>query len=238
MLVAVGRPRFQILCVVRARSVSTVRDPHHVLGLQLGATSSEIKRAYYELALRTHPDARVGKDQGTACFVEVQEAFATLMDAAASRSNAAASGSRTGVRAAAGRPAAAARPGATPPTLGEILCARLTDEPSAAPLVWADIKAGQYDVTPKMMDSLFKAVATHSPGSPGMREALAMLRDATSLGVLSASVRASAIVSLLTWCKEEELDVTFEMVDEVQDSDRTPEVLAALNSTFCPENFH
>ena len=34
------------------------------------------------------------------------------------------------------------------------------------------------------------------------------------------------------WFKEDELEVTFEVVDEVRDSDRTPEVLAALNATF------
>ena len=48
----------------------------------------------------------------------------------------------------------------------------------AAQLVWGDIKAGQYEVTPKMMDALFKAVATYSPGSAGRRAALAILRDA------------------------------------------------------------
>ena len=32
--------------------------------------------------------------------------------------------------------------------------------------------------------------------------------------------------------KEEELDVTFEVVDEIREEDRTPEVLAALSATF------
>lgn len=33
-------------------------------------------------------------------------------------------------------------------------------------------------------------------------------------------------------CKEDELDCTFELCDEVTDADRTPEVLAAVSAAF------
>ena len=65
-----------------------------------------------------------------------------------------------------------------------------------------------------------------------MPEALRILRDATARGLLPQDVRSSALVSLLTRCKEEELDVTFEVVDEIREEDRTPEVLTALSATF------
>ena len=220
---------------IRAFSTAA-RDPHAVLGLSVGATEAEVKRAYYELAKQTHPDA-LGEDADDAGFLEVADAFAMLMEAAAARPQAGQAGpygSRTGARAAAGRSAAAtaARRGAKPPTLGEILVARLQDEPGAAALVWGDVKERRCEVTARMMDALFKAIAKHRPGSEGMRDALAMLRDATAAELLSPGVRATALVSLLTWCKEDELEVTFEVVDEVRDSDRTPEVLAALNAAF------
>jgi hypothetical protein len=123
-----------------AFSTAAARDPHAVLGLSVGATEAEVKRAYYELAKQTHPDA-LGEDAGDASFLEVADAFAVLMEAAAARPQAGQAGpygSRTGVRPAAGRTAAAtaATRGGKPPTLGEILVARLHDEPSAASLVW------------------------------------------------------------------------------------------------------
>ena len=155
------------------------------------------------------------------------------MEAAVTRGAEAKRGASTGTRRAAGPAAGAKVYQAKPPTLGEVLCARLAGEPEAAAVVWEDIKSGRYEVTTKMADLLFKACATHRPGTGGMRSALAILRDGTALGMFPSSVRATAIVSLLTWCKEqEELDATFEVVDEIRDEDRTPEVLAALSSTF------
>ena len=40
-------------------------------------------------------------------------------------------------------------------------------------------------MTAKMMDELFKAISRRWPGGEGMREALAMLRDATEAELLS-----------------------------------------------------
>ena len=215
-----------------ASAAASQLDPHAVLGLSIGASEREIKLRYYELAKQTHPDA-MGGDGSAASFLAVQDAFSQLMNKATTRGAEAKRGATTGTRRAAGPAAGAKVYQAKPPTLGEVLCARLASEPEAAAIVWEDIKSGRYEVTTKMSDMLFKACATHLPGTGGMRNALAILRDGTALGMFPPSVRATAIVSLLTWCKEqEELDATFEVVDEIRDEDRTPEVLAALSSTF------
>ena len=78
----------------------------------------------------------------TVCAPHVRLMYAELMQAAAARPQAGQAGqagpygSRTGVRPAAAAGRTAARRGGKPPTLGEILVARLQDEPSAASLVW------------------------------------------------------------------------------------------------------
>ena len=116
------------------------------------------------------------------------------------------------------------------PTLGEILCRRLDSEPNAYGAVWEDISSQRLVVSANMTCALFKACAVSGDGMPA---ALRLLREMQDQQVLTPEVRASSIVSLLTLCKEEgAMETTFEVVDMITDADRTPEVLAALSSTF------
>jgi DnaJ-class molecular chaperone len=62
--------------------MSTTRDYYEILGLKKGATPEELKKAYRELALRTHPD-RVPvekKKEAENSFKEISEAYAVLSD--------------------------------------------------------------------------------------------------------------------------------------------------------------
>jgi curved DNA-binding protein CbpA len=55
-------------------------DLYVVLGLQHGATESEIKRAYRRLARRFHPDINPGDGLAEARFRQILEAYETLID--------------------------------------------------------------------------------------------------------------------------------------------------------------
>ncbi|MBI2828196.1 MAG: J domain-containing protein [Acidobacteria bacterium] len=55
-------------------------DLYVVLGLRLGATESEIKRAYRRLARRFHPDINPGDRMAEARFRQILEAYETLID--------------------------------------------------------------------------------------------------------------------------------------------------------------
>jgi molecular chaperone DnaJ len=62
--------------------MSTKRDYYEILGVRKGATPEELKKAYRELALRSHPD-RVPPDQKKEAenkFKEISEAYAVLTD--------------------------------------------------------------------------------------------------------------------------------------------------------------
>ncbi|MEF9971789.1 MAG: DnaJ domain-containing protein, partial [Oscillospiraceae bacterium] len=56
------------------------RDYYEVLGLQKGASESEIKKAYRTLAKENHPDLHPGDGAAEARFKEVGEAYAVLSD--------------------------------------------------------------------------------------------------------------------------------------------------------------
>jgi len=57
-------------------------DLYIVLGVQQGATESEIKRAYRRLARRYHPDINPGDQTAAARFHQILEAYETLIDPA------------------------------------------------------------------------------------------------------------------------------------------------------------
>lgn len=56
------------------------RDCYEVLGLQKGASDSEIKKAFYKLAKQYHPDANPGDKAAEERFKEVNEAYSVLSD--------------------------------------------------------------------------------------------------------------------------------------------------------------
>src|SRR5687767_11888541 len=55
-------------------------DLYVVLGLQHGASESEIKRAYRRLARRFHPDINPGDRMAEARFRQILDAYETLID--------------------------------------------------------------------------------------------------------------------------------------------------------------
>jgi hypothetical protein len=50
------------------------------LGVDRGASDAEIKKAYHEKALQTHPDKNIGDAEANATFQAVNNAYATLSD--------------------------------------------------------------------------------------------------------------------------------------------------------------
>lgn len=56
------------------------RDCYEVLGVQKGASDSEIKKAFYKLAKQYHPDANPGDKEAEQHFKEVNEAYSVLSD--------------------------------------------------------------------------------------------------------------------------------------------------------------
>src|SRR6266480_1532628 len=55
-------------------------DLYVILGLEHGATESDIKRAYRRLARRYHPDINPGDRTAEARFRQILEAYETLID--------------------------------------------------------------------------------------------------------------------------------------------------------------
>lgn len=53
-------------------------DPYAVLGIETSASIAQIKSAYHQLALRTHPDT--SNETDTATFQKIAEAYAILSD--------------------------------------------------------------------------------------------------------------------------------------------------------------
>lgn len=55
-----------------------LKDYYQVLGLQPGATLTEIKKAYRQLALQYHPDKNNNDPYAASRFAEIKEAYETL----------------------------------------------------------------------------------------------------------------------------------------------------------------
>ena len=56
------------------------RDCYEVLCVSKGASDSEIKKAFYTLAKKYHPDANPGDKAAEQRFKEVNEAYSVLSD--------------------------------------------------------------------------------------------------------------------------------------------------------------
>ena len=56
------------------------RDYYEVLGVDKSASASEIKKAYYKLAKKYHPDVNPGDAEAEKTFKEINEAYAVLSD--------------------------------------------------------------------------------------------------------------------------------------------------------------
>ena len=230
----------------RARMLSTrVVSPLAVLGLQSGATKSEVKSRFYMLAKQVHPDVADGEGPNDAFpFVEVLAAYEALIAEIEAGGNDGRAGSTTA-------PNKAARGGSAhrrhsnakrPPqariewTVGEILCEQLLEDDCSAhtlATVWEDVKSfyrrESRPASEFMVDALFSACAKTGGGFDG---ALAMLRDGKECGAMSGAAQVSAVCALMKWCGEDDR-VTFEfVVNEVDEWERTPEALDRLHSAY------
>ena len=56
------------------------KDYYEVLGLQKGASESEIKSAFRKLAIKYHPDKNQGDKEAEERFKEINEAYEVLSD--------------------------------------------------------------------------------------------------------------------------------------------------------------
>ncbi|KAL4423858.1 hypothetical protein ABPG75_001159 [Micractinium tetrahymenae] len=76
---AVGSPAF-FLAQRGFQSSSALFDFYSVLGVSRDASDSEIKKKYYQLAKKYHPDTNQGDPEAAKKFQEVQRAYDTLRD--------------------------------------------------------------------------------------------------------------------------------------------------------------
>lgn len=65
---------------VRSHGEVSRFDPYTILGIEHGASVSEIKKAYRKMSLKYHPDKNVGNKQAEEMFVKVTKAHEALTD--------------------------------------------------------------------------------------------------------------------------------------------------------------
>ena len=58
----------------------TNEEAYQVLGLNSGATESQVKSAYRKLALKTHPDKNPGNEEAHKKFLLVSEAYKRITE--------------------------------------------------------------------------------------------------------------------------------------------------------------
>ena len=201
----------------------------------------EIKRAYYQLAKKTHPDA-IGSSADDAhsgpSFLEIQTAFEILMHEDDERRGASELRNGVRVRTAPSRAARAGsgagrreqrRPGAKvvrdrERALAEVLCDRLMEEADGETLgaaistCWDDIVYEQLRVTEATLEALFSACGRKGGG--GLPAALTILRDAKARGLLTKATTDAAVISMIKWCKENNTSFAT-IIGELSEADRS-----------------
>ncbi|KAJ1619984.1 hypothetical protein T492DRAFT_1081614 [Pavlovales sp. CCMP2436] len=226
-----------------ALSTVTGSEARTLLGLAAASShdARSIKAAYYQQALRDHPDLNPLDLNAGERFARVVEACELLLEELEHGDNLPGADdghARTGTREAPRADGAGTGGGASEasqqraryaprkPTAAEVILMRLDADPAATASVWAELSAHKLAINSAALDQLFRAC-----GCARRDEALAMFEQAAPR--LAAGERSSALVSLLSWCHEESAtDWTFTVVNLCGPDDLTPEVQATLARTF------
>jgi len=253
VVLAAARPGPSRLDVSRslcADAATRRKNAFLLLGLEPGAKPNEIKKKYYMLAKRTHPDviAREAKEAAARAAADTGPKvvnFAKTTSGMTEENHAAAAAKPTVVQflevqaaydilmeedgeadVKKARTAKAGTRHSRTRTLGEVLCDRLRDEPEVYAELWEEILRDRLRVTESMMDAIFRALrGTAVPGAKAeaARAAQRILYEGTVQGVLTIDTRCSGFVTLLAWCQAEEdelADLALEIIDHITDEDR------------------